>query len=150
MVAGNYMPRFLAVARPARRSPAAAIGERSGRRALCGRRTWKLSELAWSFGHELGLHASLFDPILGPRRPGARAQSRESSRRRDHMATHKVVKHEEWLTARKKHLTKEKEFTRMRDQLSRERRELPWELVDKQYTFQGGRGAEPLSGGIEE
>jgi len=61
------------------------------------------------------------------------------------MATHKVVKHEEWLKARKKHLTKEKEFTRMRDQLSRERRELPWELVDKQYTFQGERGTQTLS-----
>ena len=33
------------------------------------------------------------------------------------MATHKVVKHDEWLRARKKHLAKEKEFTRMRDQL---------------------------------
>ena len=61
------------------------------------------------------------------------------------MAAHKVVKHDEWLTARKKHLTKEKEFTRMRDQLSRERRELPWELVDKQYTFQGERGTQTLS-----
>ena len=56
------------------------------------------------------------------------------------MATHKVVKHDEWLAARKKHLAKEKEFTRMRDQLSRERRNLPWELVDKHYTFQGERG----------
>jgi Bacterial protein of unknown function (DUF899) len=34
------------------------------------------------------------------------------------MATHKVVKHDEWLRARKKHLAKEKEFTRMRDQLA--------------------------------
>jgi hypothetical protein len=30
------------------------------------------------------------------------------------MATHKVVKHDEWLAARKKHLAKEKEFTRLR------------------------------------
>src|SRR5438046_3636022 len=56
------------------------------------------------------------------------------------MATHKVVKHDEWLRARKRHLAKEKEFTRMRDQLSRERRDLPWELVEKQYTFQGSAG----------
>jgi predicted dithiol-disulfide oxidoreductase (DUF899 family) len=41
-----------------------------------------------------------------------------------------VVSHDEWL-ARKKHLAKEKEFTHLRDQLSRERPELPWELVDK-------------------
>src|SRR5438094_5589188 len=77
------------------------------------------------------------------KRPGA--QSRENLRRRDHMATHKVVKHDEWLRARKRHLAKEKEFTRMRDQLSRERRDLPWELVEKQYTFESERGTQTLS-----
>ena len=60
------------------------------------------------------------------------------------MPTHKVVKHNEWLKARKKHLAKEKEFTRMRDQLSRERRDLPWELVDKPYTFEGEHGTQTL------
>lgn len=60
------------------------------------------------------------------------------------MPDHKVVKHEEWLAARKKHLAKEKEFTRLRDQLSRERRELPWELVEKQYSFEGEQGAQTL------
>jgi predicted dithiol-disulfide oxidoreductase (DUF899 family) len=39
-------------------------------------------------------------------------------------------------------LAKEKEFTRLRDQLSRERRELPWELVEKEYTFEGERSAQ--------
>ncbi|HEX5415579.1 MAG TPA: thioredoxin family protein [Chloroflexota bacterium] len=61
------------------------------------------------------------------------------------MATHKVVTHGEWLTARKKHLAKEKEFTRLRDQLSRERRELPWELVEKDYAFEGERGTQSLA-----
>jgi predicted dithiol-disulfide oxidoreductase (DUF899 family) len=56
------------------------------------------------------------------------------------VVAHKVVSHDEWVTARKKHLSKEKEFTRLRDQLSRERRELPWELVEKDYTFEGERG----------
>ncbi len=56
------------------------------------------------------------------------------------MATHKVVSHEEWVNARKKHLAKEKEFTHLRDQLSRERRELPWELVEKDYPFEGETG----------
>jgi predicted dithiol-disulfide oxidoreductase (DUF899 family) len=56
------------------------------------------------------------------------------------METHKVVSHDEWVAARKKHLAKEKEFTRLRDQLSRERRELPWELVEKDYTFEGESG----------
>ena len=56
------------------------------------------------------------------------------------MVAHKVISHDEWVAARKKHLAKEKEFTHLRDQLSRERRELPWELVDKDYTFEGERG----------
>jgi len=51
-----------------------------------------------------------------------------------------VVSHDEWVTARRRHLAKEKEFTRLRDQLSRERRELPWELVEKDYTFEGESG----------
>ncbi len=56
------------------------------------------------------------------------------------MEAHKVVSHEEWEKARKKHLAKEKEFTHLRDQLSRERRDLPWELVEKNYTFEGQTG----------
>ena len=56
------------------------------------------------------------------------------------METHKVVSHDEWVAVRKKHLAKEKEFTRLRDQLSRERRELPWELVEKDYTLEGESG----------
>jgi predicted dithiol-disulfide oxidoreductase (DUF899 family) len=60
------------------------------------------------------------------------------------MTTHKVVQHDAWVTARKKHLAKEKEFTRLRDQLSRERRELPWELVEKEYRFEGEKGRQTL------
>jgi predicted dithiol-disulfide oxidoreductase (DUF899 family) len=56
------------------------------------------------------------------------------------VVAHKVVSHDQWEAARKKHLAKEKEFTHLRDQLSRERRELPWELVEKDYTFEGERG----------
>ena len=52
----------------------------------------------------------------------------------------KVVSHEEWLAARKQFLTKEKELTHLRDELSRQRRELPWERVAKQYTFEGPNG----------
>ena len=47
------------------------------------------------------------------------------------MQNHKVVSREEWLVARKEHLVKEKEFTRLRDQLSQQRRELPWVKVEK-------------------
>jgi predicted dithiol-disulfide oxidoreductase (DUF899 family) len=58
---------------------------------------------------------------------------------------HKVVPHEEWLSARKRLLAKEKEFTRLRDELSGRRRELPWEAVGKPYVFDGPEGQETLS-----
>ena len=58
---------------------------------------------------------------------------------------HKVVSREEWLAARIEHLAKEKEFTRLRDQLSQQRRELPWVKVDKEYIFDGPNGKETLS-----
>jgi predicted dithiol-disulfide oxidoreductase (DUF899 family) len=60
-------------------------------------------------------------------------------------ARHKVVSREEWLKARKAHLAREKEFTRQRDALSRERRELPWVKVEKNYLFDGPKGKESLA-----
>jgi predicted dithiol-disulfide oxidoreductase (DUF899 family) len=61
------------------------------------------------------------------------------------MTQHPVVSHEEWIAARTRFLAKEKEFTRLRDELSRERRELPWELVRKDYVFEGENGRETLA-----
>jgi predicted dithiol-disulfide oxidoreductase (DUF899 family) len=57
---------------------------------------------------------------------------------------HKVVSHKEWMSARTAFLAKEKEFTRLRDELSRERRELPWEAVEKNYVFEGADGKQTL------
>jgi predicted dithiol-disulfide oxidoreductase (DUF899 family) len=58
---------------------------------------------------------------------------------------HPVVSHEEWLAARTALLAKEKEFSRIRDELSRQRRDLPWVRVEKQYAFDGPRGKESLA-----
>ncbi len=55
-----------------------------------------------------------------------------------------IVSRNEWLAARKKHLIKEKELTRLRDQLSAERRNLPWVRMEKQYVFDGPNGKESL------
>jgi len=55
------------------------------------------------------------------------------------MKPNAIVSRDEWLAARKRHLSKEKEFTRLRDELSRERRELPWVRVEKNYVFDTGR-----------
>lgn len=58
---------------------------------------------------------------------------------------HAVVSAEQWERARRRLLEKEKELTRLRDELSRERRELPWERVDKTYVFDGPNGQETLA-----
>jgi predicted dithiol-disulfide oxidoreductase (DUF899 family) len=60
------------------------------------------------------------------------------------MAAHRVVGRDEWLKARKALLAAEKEFTQLRDELSRKRRELPWERVAKAYVFEGPAGRETL------
>jgi predicted dithiol-disulfide oxidoreductase (DUF899 family) len=57
----------------------------------------------------------------------------------------RIVSPEEWVLARKKLLAKEKELTRLRDELSRQRRELPWEKVEKSYVFDGPNGRETLA-----
>src|SRR5713226_6559437 len=56
----------------------------------------------------------------------------------------KVVSQAEWLAARKELLRQEKDFTRLRDDLSRQRRERPWEKVEKKYVFDGPNGKESL------
>ena len=58
---------------------------------------------------------------------------------------HAVVSHDEWLEARRQLLAREKAFTRERDQLSAERRALPWERVDKSYVFDTPQGKQTLA-----
>jgi predicted dithiol-disulfide oxidoreductase (DUF899 family) len=61
------------------------------------------------------------------------------------MHKHKAVSQDEWNTKRKELLKKEKELTRLRDQLAKERQELPWVEIKKQYTFDGPKGTETLA-----
>jgi predicted dithiol-disulfide oxidoreductase (DUF899 family) len=51
-----------------------------------------------------------------------------------------VVSREEWFDARRELLGKEKELTRLRDQLNAERRRLPMVRVEKDYRFEGPDG----------
>jgi predicted dithiol-disulfide oxidoreductase (DUF899 family) len=62
------------------------------------------------------------------------------------MEPHKVVSHDAWLVARKAYLAEEKAFTRARDALSKKRRELPWEKVEKNYLFDTADGRQTLAG----
>ena len=61
------------------------------------------------------------------------------------ISNHPVVSHDDWLAASTAFLAKEKEFTRLRDELSEQRRDLPWEAVTKTYMFEGPQGKETLS-----
>src|SRR5437764_9303688 len=51
---------------------------------------------------------------------------------------------EEWIAAREELLHREKEHTRMGDELARQRRELPWVPVDKEYRFETDEGTRTL------
>src|ERR1700726_1211772 len=68
-----------------------------------------------------------------------------SGRDKDSVDEHRVVSREEWLSKRTALLAAEKEFTRRRDDLSRERRELPWVQVETPYVFDAPSGEMTLS-----
>jgi predicted dithiol-disulfide oxidoreductase (DUF899 family) len=60
------------------------------------------------------------------------------------MTDHSVVGHDEWQAARDELLQREKEHTRVADELARQRRELPWVAIDKEYRFDTDDGEKPL------
>jgi predicted dithiol-disulfide oxidoreductase (DUF899 family) len=62
------------------------------------------------------------------------------------MTDHKVVSREDWQAARDELLRREKEHTRMGDELARQRRELPWVAVGKEYVLDTDDGPRPLAG----
>ena len=66
------------------------------------------------------------------------------------ISDHPIVSREEWVKARKELLKEEKEFTRLRDRLSQERRDLPWVRVEKEYIFDSPKGKETLADLFEE
>jgi len=61
------------------------------------------------------------------------------------LADHRIVSAAEWTEARKRFLAREKELTRLRDELSAERRTLPWVRVEKDYMFEGPDGTQTLA-----
>ena len=61
------------------------------------------------------------------------------------MTDHKVVGREKWQAAREELLRREKEHTRMGDELARERRELPWVRVEKEYRLDTEVGPRTLA-----
>src|SRR5438552_10623981 len=61
------------------------------------------------------------------------------------VSDHEIVSRTDWLVARKDLLKREKELTRLRDQLSAERRALPWVKIDKEYIFDAPEGKVTLA-----
>jgi predicted dithiol-disulfide oxidoreductase (DUF899 family) len=59
--------------------------------------------------------------------------------------SHPVVPRERWLAERKQLLAREKELTRLEDQVASERRALPWVRVDKPYVFDTPEGPRQLA-----
>jgi predicted dithiol-disulfide oxidoreductase (DUF899 family) len=58
---------------------------------------------------------------------------------------HPIASHDDWLTARVALWQKEKAFSHLKDDLARQRRELPWERVEKPYVFDGPLGRQTLA-----
>ncbi len=58
---------------------------------------------------------------------------------------HKIVSRDKWIAARKELLKKEKEATKLLDQLSAERRNLPWVKIEKDYVFDAPGGKMKLA-----
>jgi predicted dithiol-disulfide oxidoreductase (DUF899 family) len=61
------------------------------------------------------------------------------------MTDHKIASREEWQAARDELLRREKEHTRVGDELARQRRELPWVPVEKEYSFEMDEGTKTLA-----
>jgi predicted dithiol-disulfide oxidoreductase (DUF899 family) len=61
------------------------------------------------------------------------------------MTDHKTGTREEWLAAREQLLVREKEHTRLGDEIAQQRRELPWVRVEKEYRFDTDGGTRTLA-----
>src|SRR5688572_11482070 len=69
----------------------------------------------------------------------------EAKGKRTRMTDQKVGTLEEWQAAREQLLEREKEHTRLGDDIARQRRELPWVRVEKEYRFETDEGTKTLA-----
>jgi predicted dithiol-disulfide oxidoreductase (DUF899 family) len=78
-------------------------------------------------------------------RRALRRPKRQTPYRRKTVNKHNVGTREEWLAAREQLLAREKEHTQLGDELARQRRELPWVPVEKDYRFDAEEGPKTLA-----
>ena len=135
-------------ARPRRRAPAEGLPGRARRRPAPLRRDeWHARppprgnpDHRWR--HRLpALRARAGRPASARRR----SAGRRGWRRRSAMTSHRIGTREEWESARAALLAREKEHTRLGDELARERRELPWVRVEKDVPLPD-RGRRSIAG----
>ena len=61
------------------------------------------------------------------------------------MHHHPLVAHDEWVAARRELLVREKELTRLNDEMTRQRMALPWTRVEEEYVFATEAGPRTLA-----
>src|SRR3954451_10289096 len=74
----------------------------------------------------------------------ASVSNRDTSKEANGMPSHTVGTREEWAAARKKLLEREQEIGRLDEELAKERQELPWDRVDKEYALDAEEGKKTL------
>src|SRR5262249_31518737 len=77
--------------------------------------------------------------------PTQRHRKRRKSTQGEDMTDHRIGTREEWLAEREQLLVREKEHTRLGDELAQRRRELPWVRVEKEYRFDTSDGEKTLA-----
>src|SRR5262245_13971630 len=123
-------PQHAPIARQASRSKASAAHRSSSRRR---------AQPGFVGSSNVSRRLSISRPI--ERRIGI---YHRSNRMAANIAHPPITSREEWLTARKALLTKEKQLTKERDALNAARRRLPMVRIDKDYTFEGPDGKKSL------
>jgi predicted dithiol-disulfide oxidoreductase (DUF899 family) len=84
-------------------------------------------------------------PAFDENRTTARHREPPNESKERKMTDHMIGTHEEWLAARERLLVREKEHTRLGDELALQRRELPWVRMEKEYRFDTDDGEKSLA-----
>jgi predicted dithiol-disulfide oxidoreductase (DUF899 family) len=112
-----------------------------------GLAAWGESALTpWQIGMACRNPASLVTPRLSSNRTGSLLTRRTHMQDRHRFADHPIVSRGRWIEARRALLAREKELTRLKDELSAARRALPWVRVEEPYVFDTAAGQRTLSG----
>jgi predicted dithiol-disulfide oxidoreductase (DUF899 family) len=83
--------------------------------------------------------------VTGPDSDNRKEISMHADQTQEATMDHKIGSHEEFEAAREELLRREKEHTRLGDELARQRRDLPWVPVEKEYSFDTDEGTRTLA-----